>query len=73
MTTFLIHFYEKVSLLLISLYMYVIHLRKACIRRALLVRRWEIARLDTAAHAMNQKRLTIEQEIASLNAHLTKV
>ena len=73
MTTFLIHFYEKTCLLLISLYMCVSHLRNACIRRAILVRRREIARLDKAGHAMTQKRLIIEQEIASLNAQFTKV
>ena len=73
MTTFLINFYEKTCLLLISLYVCVNHLRKAYIRRSILVRRREIARLDKAGHAMNQKRLVIEQEIASLNAQFTKV
>ena len=73
MTTFLIRLCEKTCLLLISLYTRVNHLRNGYIRRAILLRRWEIDRLDKADLAMNQKRILIEQEIAALNTQFTKV
>ena len=73
MTTFLIRLCEKTCLLLISLYEQVNDLRMGYIRRAIVLRRWELERIDKTDSALNQKRIDIEYEISKLNRRFTKV